>query len=263
MAGLVDVVLAALLPAARAEDDVAVLAARLLPADPARLRDLRRSVAGWAEEAGLGPRTTGDLQLALGETVANAVEHAYGTGAGAGAVRVAAAAEDDAVAVTVTDAGTWRPVPADPGFRGRGLQIIRELADAVRLQPGPHGTTVGFRVPLYSAPEAAGGWAPDRPARPAEVRVIERGGGRCVEVAGDLDMDGVGAVREDLLREAGASGPVLLDLTGLGHLTSIGIGLLDELVRGTPGLDVVLPGGGPPAPLVTRREPEVATRERA
>ena len=76
-------------------DDVAVIAARLLPAplearlpaDPAQLAGARRAVAAWSTAAGLSIDTVEDLQLALGEALANAVEHAY-SGGGAGAVRV-------------------------------------------------------------------------------------------------------------------------------------------------------------------------------
>ena len=52
------------------------------------------------------------------------------------------------VDVRVEDSGTWRPVPADPGFRGRGLMLIRELAEDVAVEPAPQGgATVHFRMP--------------------------------------------------------------------------------------------------------------------
>ena len=71
---------------AGAIDDVAVVVVRLGPAplearfaaDPERLGPLRRTVAAWAREAGLGEDVLDDLQLALGEAATNAVEHAYG-----------------------------------------------------------------------------------------------------------------------------------------------------------------------------------------
>ena len=43
-------------------------------------------------------------------------------------------------------------MPADPGFRGRGLRLIHELAEQVSVQPSPAGgTTVRFRVPVLPA----------------------------------------------------------------------------------------------------------------
>jgi anti-sigma regulatory factor (Ser/Thr protein kinase) len=110
-------------------DDVAVIAARLLPeplsewlpADPARLSAVRRGVSAWASATGLPAELAEDLQLALGEALANAVEHAYKNGASGGCEYRVARARDGGLHVEVVDTGTWRPPPADRGFRGRGL----------------------------------------------------------------------------------------------------------------------------------------------
>src|SRR4051794_8403747 len=64
-------------------DDVALIAVRLmppplegrLPADPARLAGVRRAVVAWGGTAALPDDTVEDLQLALGEALANAIEH--------------------------------------------------------------------------------------------------------------------------------------------------------------------------------------------
>ena len=42
---------------------------------------MRRAVRAWATAAGLAEDAAEDLQLALGEALANAVEHAYRDGA--------------------------------------------------------------------------------------------------------------------------------------------------------------------------------------
>ena len=81
----------------------------------------------------------------------------------------------------VEDRGTWRPVPADPGFRGRGLQLIHELAEDVSVQPSPAGgTTVRFRVPVRSAPREGAAVrrevAPERPRRRAPGSSAKDGG---------------------------------------------------------------------------------------
>ncbi|MDP9430596.1 MAG: SpoIIE family protein phosphatase, partial [Actinomycetota bacterium] len=138
-------------------DDVALIAARLLPgplaaelpADPRRLSGVRRAVAAWTAAAGLPHDTAEDLQLALGEALANAVEHAYAAAADeAGcSYRVARDAEGG-VRVEVRDTGVWRPPPADRGYRGRGLELISALATDVEVAHAPEaaGTTVRFRM---------------------------------------------------------------------------------------------------------------------
>ena len=62
-----------------------------LPADPERLRTLRRAVHAWGRDTALRSEVVEDLLLAVGEAVANAVEHAYPPGtAGRVGVRLAA-----------------------------------------------------------------------------------------------------------------------------------------------------------------------------
>jgi two-component sensor histidine kinase len=46
--------------------------------------------------------------------------------------------------VTVSDDGTWRPPPADPGFRGRGVQLMHRLADRATITHSPGGTSVAL-----------------------------------------------------------------------------------------------------------------------
>jgi anti-sigma regulatory factor (Ser/Thr protein kinase)/anti-anti-sigma regulatory factor len=255
---LVAGVLEGMFDSAGPADDVAVVAARLvpaplrleLPAVPARLHLLRRALTEWADAAGLGEEALDDLLLAVGEAVANAVEHAYPGGDGSDLVRLTVERDGDVLRVEVADAGTWRPPPADAGFRGRGLQIIRGVASEVELLPGPRGTTLRFR--LRARPAAAEGVLPPVPpaaspvaGRPAAVTVSQAGDRRCVQLSGELDLAGVLAVRERLLA-AVADGPALLDLTDLDALFSVGMGLvLETLEAAGPELEVLLPEAGP------------------
>jgi len=55
---------------------------------------------------------------------------------------VAARTADGRVLVTVRDHGRWRKPPLDPGFRGRGLLMIKALTPRVEVLQGPQGTTV-------------------------------------------------------------------------------------------------------------------------
>jgi serine/threonine-protein kinase RsbW len=81
--------------------------------------------------------------LAADEAITNAVEHAYPLGT-PGTVRLVATRPPcgNGVAVLVQDHGYWRPVPVDPGFRGRGLLLIHRLADRASVTDSLHGTTV-------------------------------------------------------------------------------------------------------------------------
>ncbi len=174
--GLVDGVLAGLVDPAGAWDDIAVVGVRVLPAplrlevagDPVVLAGVRRAVDAWAAGSGLEPETVEDLQLALGEAAGNAAEHAYRGAAVPGPVHIeVVVAPDEAVAVEVRDAGSWRPVPTDPGHRGRGMQMIRALARDVDLRPSPTGTTIRFRVVPPADPVGA---VPPGPTGPPPAR---------------------------------------------------------------------------------------------
>jgi anti-sigma regulatory factor (Ser/Thr protein kinase) len=138
-----------------------------LPADPRRLSAVRRTVAAWSVQAGLSEDATADLQLLLSEAATNAVEHAYrGTGGGE-FVYAVRRRPDGGVRVTVQDFGRWRPPPDDPGYRGRGLAVIHNLAQEVELDHTDRGTRIAFTVPSDAPPLAqrplAGvtqGWKP-------------------------------------------------------------------------------------------------------
>ncbi len=264
VAELTDAVLAGLLDPSGAADDVAVVALRLLPAPlvldlpatPAVLSRVRRAAGGWAAAAGLHPDVVQDLHLALGEAAGNAAEHAYRDRPAPGLlhVRLSQDAEGPVTAV-VSDTGSWRPAPADPGDRGRGLQMISALATDVDLTAGPTGTTIRFRLrppppAVTPDPPPADGVGPE-PEQPATVEVSHSDDRTCVVISGDLDQAGVTAVadalRTETARTHAADGPPLLvDLRGLGWLSSVGIGLLLQAAREATGqVTFALPPAGP------------------
>jgi anti-anti-sigma factor len=244
-------------------DDVALIAARLipprlerrLPADPARLAAVRRTLQAWAGDAALPEDAVEDLQLALGEAVANAVEHAYRGQPAGECVYAVSLLPDGDVDVCVEDFGRWRPVPADPGFRGRGLQLIHELAEQVTVEPSPAGgTTVRFRVPVRTAPHE--GVTVRRTTAPngsdGSARLVRTGDG-ALRLTGELDLSSAEAVGAQLLTAVAAAGtaPLGLDLRGLTYLASAGVGLLLEAVecaRASGGsLRLVVDPAGSPA----------------
>ncbi|MDT0350273.1 ATP-binding protein [Pseudonocardia charpentierae] len=140
-----------------------------LPADPRRLSAVRRAVAAWSAQAALSEDAAADLQLLLSEAITNAVEHAYCESEAGEFVYSVRRRHDAGVRVVVQDFGRWRPPPEDPGYRGRGLAVIHNLAEDVSLDFSDHGTQIAFTVPNDLPPlgerplkGVTQGWAPDR-----------------------------------------------------------------------------------------------------
>jgi anti-sigma regulatory factor (Ser/Thr protein kinase) len=135
----------------------------------AELSAIRRRISAWAGGNHLPAHTVVDLQLAVGEAVANGVEHAYVAdpdadrpGAGEAAtveveLELDGSPSRPVVAVTVTDHGRWRPVPVDPGHRGRGLALIRELSRRMQVSISGQGTRVCFEIPLDRLQQSSAG----------------------------------------------------------------------------------------------------------
>jgi serine/threonine-protein kinase RsbW len=109
--------------------------------EPGNLVNVRHQLESWASATGLSASAVADLVLSGYEALANAAEHAYPAGHGPVDL-VAARTTDSRVLVVVSDRGRWRPPPADPGFRGRGLLMIHALAHRVEVRQSPQGTTV-------------------------------------------------------------------------------------------------------------------------
>ncbi len=126
--------------------------AQRLPADPRRLTAVRRTVAAWSAQAALSEDATADLLLLLSEAVTNAVEHAYRDTEAGVFVYSVRRLPDSGIRVTVEDFGRWRPPPEDPGYRGRGLAVIHNLANEVSLDFSDRGTRIAFTVPGHVPP---------------------------------------------------------------------------------------------------------------
>jgi anti-sigma regulatory factor (Ser/Thr protein kinase) len=214
-------------------DDVAVLVAHRcaapteplaveLPAVPQSLPRVRRALGRWMSDLGMGEEDQVGLMVAVGEACANAVEHAY-RGSGEGHVHVRAEVDvDGLLTVTVADDGTWRPPDRDPGDRGRGLLIMRQLVDTVHIEGagarGGTGTTVTLRSRLRRSAEPDP--EPPAPALGATVSVDRSGASPAVRVSGIVDLAAAEHLRIRLLEAShGGTVPVTLDLgsaTGFG-----------------------------------------------
>ena len=217
-----------------------------------------------------------DLLLAIVEGAGNAVEHAYRDADGPARVVVELHVDGAGdVVASVTDTGTWRPPPADPGFRGRGLQIISTLASDVDLSAGAAGTTLRFVFPpttpspavprrLTQVAQVPVAQRPDE--QPATLEVTDVRGGRCVALIGDLDLAGTTAIRELVLAELADPRPITVDLTRLGFVTSVGAGLLLEVAERAEShgdLDILLPATGPARRMLNLTGLDAALRPEA
>lgn len=113
-----------------------------VPAAAAQLPVLRACLRDWTRDIGMSAERSNDVVLAADEALTNAVEHAYADRPGAVVLFAACDRYSSTARVVVSDHGTWRPPPADPGMRGRGLPIMRGLSSSFDLHHDDGGTTV-------------------------------------------------------------------------------------------------------------------------
>lgn len=119
-------------------------------ANPENARQLRRRFQRWLRTLGAPIPVVDDLTLAVYEALANAVEHAYEPDHPQPMMRLQARGDDHHVLITISDHGCWRTPPPEPGYRGRGLAMMRSLTTELHVHPTTHGTTVELRADLHS-----------------------------------------------------------------------------------------------------------------
>lgn len=118
-----------------------------LPVCPNDLSSARTRVEGLLSGLSLSADEVFDMTLAVGEAIGNAVDHTDGTG-----VLVTVCAYPDRAVVEVTDCGAGYEIASDEepvsctgcAERGRGIKLMRLLADSVSIErrPGGRGTVV-------------------------------------------------------------------------------------------------------------------------
>jgi serine/threonine-protein kinase RsbW len=105
-------------------------------------REFRHALAAFLEAIGVEQRLIEDIVVAVGEALANAVEHAYPP-TGPGEVELAARQTDDrTLVVDVVDHGTFKKRERAPG-RGFGLRIAEAIARELTIT-----TSSGTRVQM-------------------------------------------------------------------------------------------------------------------
>jgi anti-sigma regulatory factor (Ser/Thr protein kinase) len=147
-----DAMLDRLAPALGYDDDVAIVLYRHpgsalvieTTAIPARLAHIRHQLADWLRGAGVPDQLAADIVLVVNEALSNSAEHAY-RGREPGPMCVEASLVDGHIYIQVSDSGSWKTPPADPGTRGRGLLLMRALSERMDVDGTAEGTTVGMR----------------------------------------------------------------------------------------------------------------------
>lgn len=119
-------------------------------ADPYAAGHVRSEFAAWLRRrVALDDTRFSDVVLAVNEALANAAEFAYVKNSGVGTIDVEAVQNsgDATLTVTITDQGCWRePDPVTRGLtRGRGIPLMRALADELTIDTSKLGTTVCLR----------------------------------------------------------------------------------------------------------------------
>lgn len=113
-----------------------------LPSDFRSVAEMRWWLRAFLGQTwGLSVEELDDLVLATCEAANNAVEHAQQSREPF--FHVSTEIDAATVTIVVQDYGQWRQPPA-PGDRGRGLQLMRALAETT-VTGDTHGTTVTIR----------------------------------------------------------------------------------------------------------------------
>jgi anti-anti-sigma factor len=222
-------------------DDVGVLAATVLsvppipltmsvPATSDQLGPVRRRFAGWLSDLRVREEDLVALELGLVEAVTNCIEHAYLDRPGV--VRIDAHLDRDGQAcIVVADSGRWKPARANPGFHGRGLVMIREFSDTLRVQPSSGGTTVTFVKILQRPvmPETETVSQARRPNRTEfEVNLRVEPSEVVVSMAGSIDSSSLDRLHACLLDVGRIGLPLTIILDEVTLLTSAGLRVLYE-----------------------------------
>jgi PAS domain S-box-containing protein len=150
-----DAVLRELAPPPGYDDDVAMVIYRHqssplqieCDATSDQLAMIRHRLSGWLRGAEVPDELSTDVVLVINEACTNVIEHAY-AGQGAGTVQLEVQCVDGEVQARVADTGSWRSPTTNPGNSGRGLMLIRAIADSVDVDSAPAGTTVHMRFRL-------------------------------------------------------------------------------------------------------------------
>jgi anti-sigma regulatory factor (Ser/Thr protein kinase) len=103
---------------------------------------VRAMVNRFCDQNGLNDDQRFALTSSVGEAVANAVEHAY-RGEDSGKFELRMNAQNDCITIDVQDHGQWRQFQRRDD-RGRGMIMMHELMDRVRINSAQQGTCLSM-----------------------------------------------------------------------------------------------------------------------
>jgi anti-anti-sigma factor len=221
-------------------DDASILAVTVLlpfleplvlavPADATQLTEVRHRLGRWLTDLRLDEDDLVAVELSVIEAVTNSIEHAYQDGSGT--VHIEASLDErGSMHLTVSDTGVWRTPDTEPGFRGRGLLMIRESMDEMRLSSTSKGTVVDMAKTVRRPLRAGNGHAvPAREPSALDIDISAYPEFVCITVSGALDTATAPRLRSALLEAArGGRMPITLVLDGVTELGSAGLRVLTE-----------------------------------
>jgi len=102
------------------------------PALPESVAPMRHALAAFLTLLDVSREVQIDIVTAIGEALANAVEHAYRSGPVGNVILMACMESDGTFAVDVVDGGTFL-APRKRLDRGFGLRIVRSIARSTKI----------------------------------------------------------------------------------------------------------------------------------
>ena len=119
-----------------------------LQARPESMSLLRHQLSAWLKEVGVMSRELFEIQLAVTEAFANAVEHPEEPTSHL--VEIEGTVTNRTVALSVRDYGRWQDESSAKQDGGLGLAIMDELMDSVVVEPFEDGTIVTMQRHLLA-----------------------------------------------------------------------------------------------------------------
>ncbi|MBM2620007.1 SpoIIE family protein phosphatase [Actinoplanes sp. LDG1-06] len=231
-------------------DDITLLAVQRIPvepdldlelsASPDELRASRQAVGAWLGRLGATGEDVFALQHALGELLANAIEHA-GTTLDATITLRATLTPAGVLTATVTDHGTWQS-PRPRANRGRGLALAAQLVASLKVDHSESGTVAHISKPLsrparlLDVPRPADDApvvplpSPAGPEPGFKIVELHDGDETRIRIEGPIDMTTATLARQELLRRSrGGTVPLTVDLSLVTHLSSAGVSALHHV----------------------------------
>lgn len=193
-------------------------------AEPRHLGMLRDRLFAWLDAVGVPEELAERLVLSANEAATNVMAHAY-RGREPGPLRMTAGWDGDEVTVTVADEGRWRTARPGEGLGGRGVLIMQESTERVRIDRAPEGTTVTLQASAHEVPAIPETSEPDGDRHRIDVSTV--GETTVARLHGRVRRGASVHLRRQLLTATcGGVVPLVVDLGGL---EAVGGGVVDAL----------------------------------